>query len=349
VRDPSLGGLVFRDYESFKGFHFDVYRRLTKSEVRPLREADIICALDLRRAVEGRCSGRRNLLVSNFFSLLHGLLTNTNTDYVNVTGTLNAGGYQLRTSGEVNYGAAYLAFGTGTGAPSFTDYALASRSTALEGASVAPTVVIGASEGRARLGRATAGTVYEVGIYQDIYDSGGNARTAMWARYAAPGGIPSGKTVLYDVVFKPPFVHNATRLIAGILANANQGGAVDVAGSTFALRTSADVNADAARRMFLGTGTAGLDHTVAVPTNPVELDAAYTFSYSYGSYYRLITTGVKKLDSAMNIGEAFLVQNLIDDGGGTRAAAIARWPISPAVSKDAGEVVSAYAIIYASA
>jgi hypothetical protein len=339
------GGLVFRDYESFKDFHFDIYRQLTKSEARPLREADIICAIDLKKAIEGRCNGRRNMLVSNFFSLLHGLLANSNVDSKDISG----GAYSMRTSGDVSWTVSSVVFGTGTAPPAFTDYALVSRDTAREGAVITPTVVISSSEGRARFGRATNDVVYELGIYDILYDSGGGGKTTMLARSVVSGGIPAGRTVLYDVVFKPPFVHNVTRMVYGVLNNANQDGAQDIYGGTYTLNSAGDVNADVAKRLFVGGNTAGLDHTVAVPTNPVELEAGYYFTYAWGTSYRLITAGAKKLDAAKTIAEVVLVQNLLSSGGVAMPTAIARWPVSPPVSKSAGEVVSAYAIIYASA
>jgi len=339
------GGLVFRDYESFKELHFDIYRQLTKSEVRPLREADIICAIDVKKAVEGRCNGRRNMLVSNFFSLLHGLLANSNVDFKDTGGAT----YSMRTSGDVSYAASSVVFGTSTTPPTFGDYSLVSRNTALEGSSITPTVVISSSEGRARFGRATNDVVYELGIYDPVYDSGGYSRTAMLARSVVSGGIPAGRTVLYDVVFKPPFVHNITRMMLGVMTNANQDGVQDIYGGTYTLNSAGDVNAGPANRLFVGENTAGLDHTVAVPTNPVELEASYYFTYAWGTSYRLITAGAKKLDAAKTIAEVVLVQNLLSSGGVVTPTVLARWPVSPPVSKSAGEVVSAYAIIYASA
>jgi hypothetical protein len=289
------------------------------------------------------------MLVSNFFSLLHGLLSNTDTDYKDLSGTLNPAGFRLRTSGDVSQGVSYVVFGTGTTPPTFGDYALVSRNTALEGSSITPTVVISSSEGRARFGRATNDVVYELGIYDPVYDSGGYSRTAMLARSVVSGGIPAGRTVLYDVVFKPPFVYNVTMMVFGVMINANQGGVQDIYGGTYTLNSAGDVNADAAKRLFVGENTAGLDHTVAVPINPVELEAGYYFTYTWGTSYRLITTGAKKLDAAKTIAEVVLVQNLLGSGGAATPTVIARWPVSPAVSKSAGEVVCAYAIIYASA
>jgi hypothetical protein len=299
----------------------------------------------LKKAIEGRCNGRRNMLVSNFFSLLLGLLANSNVDSKDIGG----GAYSMRTSGDVNAGVSYVVFGTGTAPPAFTDYALVSRNTTLEGSSITPTLMISSSEGRARFGRATNDVVYELGIYDPVVDSGGGGRTAMLARSVVSGGIPAGRTVLYDVVFKPPFVHNITRMMLGAMTNANQDGLQDISGGTYTLNSMGDMNADAAKRLFVGGNTAGLDHTVAVPTNPVELEAGYYFTYAWGTSYRLLTAGAKKLDAAKTIAEVVLVQNLLSSGGVAMPTALARWPVSPPVSKSAGEVVSAYAIIYASA
>jgi hypothetical protein len=347
-----LSELVFTDYQLFKEVHFDVYRTFTKREVRPLREADIICVLPLHKCIEGWLKtpkgAYKNLLVSNFFSLLFGTINETNMVAQDISGTTLSGTTALRSAGDVNYGSGYLVFGTGTGTTGFSSYSLQSRSTALEGATASPSIYISSSEGRSRLARATAGTVYEVGIYQGIYRADGATSTVMWGRVVPPSSVPTGYTAFYDVIFKPPFTHNMTRIIHALLTESAVDGGVDISNATLAFRGN-DVNAGVTRRLFLGTNTADLDHTIAVPTNPYEIDNYQTFSYSYGSYYNHFVLGAKKLDVDINIAELFLVGPFYDSSGGTRNCAIVRWPISPAVSKKAGEYVSAYVLLYASA
>jgi hypothetical protein len=336
--------LVFTDYQIFKEKHFTAYQKMGKKEVKLLREADIICALNINKYIKGLMNGHKNLLVSNFFSLLFGTINEANLWFVDIGNT----GTNLRSSGDVNNGSAYITFGTGTGASGFSSYALASRNTALEGATGSPYLIISSNEGRSRLVRATAGPVYEVGIYQNVFNAGGGGLTSMWARTVPSESIPANKTVYYDIVFKPPFTHNMTRIIHALLTEANVDGAVDIAGSTFALRAN-DISNGVSRRVFLGTNTTGLDHTIAVPTNPYEIDNQYAFTYSYGSYYNHAVLGSKKLDVDITIGEVFLVGPYFDSGGGTRNVAIVRFPVSPAVSKKAGDYVSAYILLYASA
>jgi hypothetical protein len=344
--------MVFTDYQLFKEVHFDVYRTFTKREVRPLREADIICVLPLHKCVEGYLktpkSTFKNLLVSNFFTLLFGTINDTNMTYQDITGAINPGGTYLRSAGNVNSGSAYLAFGTGTGAAGFSAYSLQSRSTSLEGATASPSIYISSSEGRSRFARATAGAVYEVGLYQGVYDTGNNVRTIMWGRVVPPSPIPTGYMAFYDVIFKPPFTHNMTRIFHALLTDSAVDGGVDISNSMFVFRGD-DVSAGISRRLFLGTNTTGLDHTIAVPTNPYEIDNWYTFSYTYGSYYNHLVVGAKKLDVDIDIAELFLVGPFYDSAGGVRNCAIVRWPISPPVSKKAGEYVSAYVLLYASA
>jgi hypothetical protein len=347
-----LSELVFTDYQLFKEVHFDVYQKFTKREVRPLREADIICVLPFHKCVEGWLKtpngAYKNLLVSNFFSLLFGTINKVNMVYMDTYGLIGSDSGTLRTSGDVNYGSAYLAFGTGTGETGFSSYILQNRNTALEGAVASPSLIISQSEGRSRLARATAGTVYEVGIYQGVYRQDGGTRTAMWGRVVPSSPIPTGYTVLYDIIFKPPFTHNMTRIIHALLTESAVDGGVDIAGATFAFNANT-VSGGATRRLFLGTNTSGLDHTIVVPTNPYEIDNWYAFGYSYGSYYNHFVVGAKKLDVDIDIAELFLVGPFQDSAGGVRNCAIVRWPISPPVSKKAGEYVSAYVLLYASA
>jgi hypothetical protein len=340
-----LGELVFRDYEAFREAHFELWRRLTRSEVRPLREADVICAVDLRRAVEGYVNGRRNLLLSNFFSLFHGVLNEAALTIVDYGGTSAS----LRAYNDPTSGSAYLIFGTGATPPAFNDYKLVSRDTTLEGSTLTPSAYISADMGRIRFGRGAAGTVYEEALYQTAIDTGGNGRGVIWARAVFSGGVPAGKTILHDVVLKAPFVQNLTYVFLGVLTEANRAETVDINGAAYTVRSAGDVQAAAASRLFVGEGTAGLDHTVKTPTNPVELESSVVLTWSYGSYYRMAITGAKKLDTAKTISEVCLVQNLYDTAGNVRPTMIARWPVSPAASKAAGDVVCAYAIIYASA
>jgi hypothetical protein len=343
---------VFTDYQLFKEVHFDVYRTFTKREVSPLREADIICVLPLNKYVEGWLKtpkgAHRNMLVSNFFSLLFGTINDTNMTYQDIGGVINPGGYLLKSAGDVNYGSAFLTFGTGTGETGFSSFSLASRSTALEGTTATPSIYISNDEGRSRLARATAGTVYEIGLYQNAFDTSSNSRIVMWGRVVPPSPIPTGYTAFYDIIFKPPFTHNMTRIIHALLTESIVSGGVDISGATFAFKPN-DISAGVSRRLFLGTNTAGPDHTIAVPTNPYEIDNWYTLSYSYGSYYNHLVVGSKKLDVDIDIAELFLVGPFYDSAGGVRNCAIVRWPISPPISKKAGEYVSAYVLLYASA
>jgi hypothetical protein len=336
--------LVFTDYQLFKEEHFVAYQKMGKKEVKLLREADIICALNVNKYIKGLADGHKNLLVSNFFSLLFGTINETNLPFT----TFDARFETLRSASDVNGGCAYLTFGTGTGGTGFSSYALASRSSALEGGTGSPNLIISSSEGRLRFVRATAGTVYEVGLYQTVFNVYGSACTVMWARTVPSDPIPANKTVYYDIVFKPPFTCNMSRIMYALLTDANVDNGVDITNSSFAFRAN-DINAGVSRRIFLGTNTAGLDHTIAVPTNPYELDNQYIFTYSYGSYYNHAVLGTKKLDVDITIGEVFLVGPYYDSSNSTRNVGIVRFPVSPAVSKKAGEYVSAYVLLYASA
>jgi len=318
---------------------------MTKSEVRPLREADLICAIDLSEAVEGWAGGRRNMLVSNFFSLFFGILADANVAAYDTGG----GSFTLRSAAEVARASGYVIFGSSAPAPSFSQYSLASRSTALEGTVITPYLTVTSSEGRITFGRATLGTVYEAGLLAVVFDTGGGERGLMVARVAFPDGVPANRTLLYHVIFKPPFTENVTRTMFGTLRDVNQAGCADIYGYAFTVRSSGEMNAGPAARMFVGEGDAGLDHTVKALAAPLELEWGWGFTYTWGSSYRLWSVGVKKLDAAKTIREVGLVQSLYTDAGTVVPALIARWPVSPPVSKAAGEVVCAYAIIYATA
>jgi len=91
-------------------------------EYRPYEYDRGVYVIDVS-SVEGYVNGRKNMLLSNFWALLLGLLRN-----VSVGDVLDTGGssYSLRTSGDVNRDSAIIAYGFGTTPEAFTQYNLAS-------------------------------------------------------------------------------------------------------------------------------------------------------------------------------------------------------------------------------
>jgi hypothetical protein len=314
---------------------------IPRSTYRRLYSYDAFILVDLRKTLQGLIQNRfRNLLVQNFWQLLIGYLGNADLEIIGI----DAIWYSLYSSGDVNYASAYLTFGTGTASPAFSQYALASRNTALEGSTITPAIVSEADKIRLRFGRVTAGSVNEVGLYQDLYDTGGPVRTAMHGRVVIPS-IPSGVNVYYDVIVKQPFLMNFARYLFGLLSNTNQT-VTNRGGASVTARTGEDANYDAAR-LLIGTSGAAFDFGNYELTNPVALTSAYNPFWVRGSYSMAIITGATRLASAMDIYEVGIAQRIYDTRGAVQDVLLARIVLSTPISRAAGEVFSCAVTLYA--
>jgi hypothetical protein len=282
---------------------------MSRSAYREASGSDLIIIIDLRKTIYGLLNNRKkNLLVYNFWALLLGSLADTYLDAV----ILNATTYTLRSSSDPSAGSAYLVFGTSTVSPDFSQYALGSRNTALEGATISPAVVSESDKRRVRFGRVSAGAISEVGLYQDLLNTSGNVQTSMLGRtlLSVPG---SGYNVYYDVILKAPFLDNSVYYVLGLLSNTNQN-LVDLSGTTFTARTSGDVQSGGLF-LIIGTSNSPFDFATYDLANPVVLTSVNNLFYSVRSYVMLVVSGAIRLSASMNIGEIGFAQNIYDTSG----------------------------------
>ena len=314
---------------------------LPRSAYRHLHDHDLAVLVDMREAVHGLVLGRfRNLLVQNFWNLLTGLLGDTSTELLNTAGTA----FGLRSAGDMNQTPTFVTFGTGTVAPAFGQLALQTRMTGAEGAAITPAVVSEPDRIRLRFGRVTAASVNEVGLYQNLFDTVGNAREVMHGRLVIPS-IPSGSNIFYDVVVQAPFLTNFASLLFGILSESNQS-AVNRGGASVTLRSSGEVNVEACR-LLVGTSNVPFGFGQYELTSPLALTTAYNFFSMRGSSTLTMISGATRLPSAMSIGEVGIAQRLYDAGGVAQDVLLARIVLSTPVSKAAGEVFSAIVTLFA--
>jgi hypothetical protein len=320
---------------------------LPRGLYRELWGRDLVVAVDLRKALYGLVNDRvKNMLVYDFWALAFAYLYEVNTDFVNTAGTWNPGGYLLRSSGDVNYASAFLAFGTSTSPPAFSQYALGGRSTALEGAAITPGIVSEADKRRLRFGRVSAGALNEVGLYQNLYDTAGYVRECMLGRvvYSVPG---SGYNVYYDVIVKAPFLHNFAAYLFGLLSETNQA-LVGRTGASFTARTAGDANAGGLY-VIVGTSNAPFNFSQYELTSPLVLTSAANFTFSRGSYVMIVLSGAARLPTAMSIGEVGFAQRIYDTGGAANECLLGRIPLSTPISRAAGDVFSCVITFYAGA
>jgi hypothetical protein len=175
-----------------------------------------------------------DLLVSNFWALFLGYLRNVDTgDVVDIGGNVRT----IRSSGDVQNGAAYLEFGTGADPEYFTHYNLVSRI-----ASIPTTISISymSDRNRVSLSGTLTGYAYELGITQPLFDIAGNTRYTMLGRRV--GTWSGGQVVVWNIDFLQPWVRAVADLFYGILRDANVT-MVDATGAYFTAKTSGDANA----------------------------------------------------------------------------------------------------------
>jgi hypothetical protein len=316
---------------------------LGRSWYRDLSGRDLVIAVDMGKAFSGLINNRvRNLLVWNFWSLLLGTLGKINPSFTDTGGTA----YYFRTSGDVNAGVAFVVFGTSSAAESFSQYALGSRSTALEGASISPTIIRESDKRRLRFGRVSAGAVSEVGIYQSVYDSGGYTRTAMWCRkvYSVPS---SGYNVYYDIIVKTPFLDNLVNILFGILTNSNQP-VTKMDGGTITSRSSSEVQGGAAY-LLIGTSSAPFDFTQYALTNPIFLTSAYNYFDSKWTWLMAIMTGVTRFTTSYTVAELGIGQKIYDTAGYLYDVLLARILLPTTITRSAGDIFTVAVTFYASA
>jgi hypothetical protein len=189
------------------------------------------------KGVKGSVDGRENILVSNFWALLIGILRNANAGDTVSTGGVS---YTLASSADANADVAYLVYGSGTTPEAFTQIGLASRV-----GSISTTISISYLSDRTRI--ILSGTLpadaYEIGIEQNFYETGGPAKITLLARKV--GFWSKGSSINYFIDYSYPWVRQIGDLMYGFHRNASTS-VIRVDGSTFTARTSADFNVDSA-------------------------------------------------------------------------------------------------------
>jgi len=314
---------------------------MSRSAYREASGSDLIILIDLRKTIYGLLNNRKkNLLVYNFWALFAGLLADKGVDTVLTSGS---SGYAYA-AGDVNAGSAYVTFGIGTTTPDFSQYALASRNTALEGSAISPAVVSESDKRRLRFGRVTLGAISEVGLFQALKDASGSIFTAMLGRtlLSVPG---SGYNVYYDVILKAPFLDNSAYYLFGILTDTNQN-LVNRIGATFTARTSGD-SQSGGLYLIIGTSNSPFDFATYDLANPVTLTSAYSLFYSIRSYVMLIVSGAIRLSTSMSIGEIGFAQNIYDTGGSIYSVLLGRIPLTTPISRNIGDIFSTVIVFYA--
>lgn len=124
--------------------------------------------------------------IRNFLYYVYGVLTDSSLNMVDYGGTT----YTIRTSGDVNIEAVRIRLGIDLTPPSFGDYRLVSEIT-----NFVATVAVSPITGGYRITiygtytPTTSTTVYEIGLSQAVFDTGGSGRTVLLFRDLFPTGV----------------------------------------------------------------------------------------------------------------------------------------------------------------
>jgi len=204
----------------------------SRFEFEPYEYDKGIYVIDVK-GITGGIDAKEDLLVSNWWALLMGLLRKVNSGDV-----YDTYGYArtLRTSGIINYSAAYLSYGTGTTPESFIDYVLKSKV-----GNISTSIAVGYMSDRTRvtLSGVVPSASSELGIEQQLYDTGGSYYYYLLGRRTGSWG--ANQPVAWYIDFLNPWVRAVGDLMYGILRYANVT-MVRIDGVSFTALTTGAVN-----------------------------------------------------------------------------------------------------------
>jgi len=274
------------------------------------------------KSVKGYIAGEEDLLVSNFWALLLGLLRDINAgDFVDIGSTART----LRTSGDINAGSAYLVYGTSTTPEGFTDNALKSYS-----GSISTSISISYLSDRTRivLSGVVPATAYELGIYQSLYDLSGAGYTHMLARKV--GSWSANQAVSYYIDFLQPWVRGVGDYMYGIYRNAD----VPVAridGTSFTARTSGTSQSGSAY-LVASSDLVSWDPTLIAISNAFSLNNYYADILNTRYMRATIIHGLYSPSQDIQVNTIGLYFPVYDTTGASQTVCILVQPLSSPIT-----------------
>lgn len=266
---------------------------------------------DLKRVDE-------DLLNTNFWALLLGVLRNVNVDDALTTGGAS---YTLYSSYNPTSGAAYLTYGIGTDPEFFTQYVLSSYKGSLP---TSISITYPTDRSRISFSGTLPDTAYELGLYQSWSNPAGTYYTTMFGRKS--GEWSKGQAIVWNIDFLQPWVRAIADMLYGILLDANVT-MVDVIGSSFTARSSGDVNVGSVWLVASPNTVTWSPSLISIP-NKVDLTMFYSdflssrvarMTFLFGMYTPLSDTAYNTIG---------LYQSIYDSGGGTHTCCMMVIPLS---------------------
>jgi len=279
------------------------------------------------KGVKGVVEGYgENVLTSWWWALFLGLLTDSDAgDCVDTGG----GTLTLRSSSDVNYGTAYIPYGTGVAPESFLNYNLASRS-----GGITTSITLGYLSDRLRI--TLSGTLpadaSEVGIDQLLFDTYGFPRGFLLARKT--GSFTGGQQISYYIDFLPPWSRATAEMMWGILRNSDVN-SVRLDGATIPIRSSGDVNAS-------GAWLVASPDLVQWSPDAYAISNAFSLSTHLAThlgnrYTRYVAwSGISSPQNNIAVNTVGLYQSLFDAGGISHTFCMLINPLSSPITFYAG-------------
>jgi hypothetical protein len=292
-----------------------------KSEYRIYEYDKGIYIVDVKD-IKGYVAGEEDLLNTNWWALLLGLLRVVAPSDAITTGGSSSNIY---TTGTSNQGAAYLVYGTSTTPEGFIDYALKSYS-----GSISTSFSIGYLSDRTRvtLSGVVPATAYELGIYQVLYTAVSSWTTFILARRT--GSWSANQAVSYYIDFFSPWVRGIGDYMYGILRKADVTMA-RVDGTSFTARTSGTSNAGSTY-LVASSDLVNWDPTLVAISNAFSLSNYYADILNTRYIRATMIHGLYSPANDIQVNTIGLYFPVYDINGATQTVCILVQPLSSPIT-----------------
>lgn len=280
-----------------------------------------------------------NMLVSNYWRILTGILRNVN---VNCTDIVNA--YPLLQTASrfkaVNW-AATLEFGTNNSVVTYSQYALLGSDDSVEGSSGVWTKDVLTDEIVLSLSKTVAtNALKEIALYSQFYNTADGVLTIMLARVVPDTPPTMGQTVDYRLKIQKPWLNNFGELLYGVIRGQNAS-MKDSAGATMTARmvTTGPI-IGGPLRLWVGTGAVAQTWTDFALTTPQRMTETYTHILDTNNT-SLVVSGFYKPVASVTITEIGVSTYIYDTASILHDVLLVRYVLPTPISVPAGEAFTA--------
>jgi hypothetical protein len=297
----------------------------SRFEFEPYEYDKGIYVIDVK-GITGGIDVEEDLLVSNWWALLMGLLRKVNAgDSPDTGGTART----LRTLGIVNYSAAYLSYGTGTTPESFIDYSLKSKV-----GSISTSFAVGYMSDRTRvtLSGVVPASASELGIEQQLYDNLNYTYIFLLGRRT--GSWSQNQAVSWYIDFLNPWVRGIGDFMYGILRYTNVT-MVRVDGVSFTARTTGETQSGSAY-LVASSDVVTWYPTLYAISNAFSLSMYYADILSSRYIRATILHGLYSPANDITVNTVGLYFPVYDTTGSSQTVCVLVQPLSSSITLYAG-------------